>query len=175
MSFLCFYYQYSDNRIFTISQLIIDVAVTSIGFTWTLDLTFGQTLHCIAYIVIVDFILFGIAATTFTWLISNRYLRQNPNEADVEWGYSWDVHLNAFFPPLVLLHFVQLVFFNSKNTQREENYQKRDLFTLLLIHYVFLIGVINSESFFSRLFGNTIWLIAFIYYIYITFLGYNCT
>lgn len=35
-------------------------------------------------------------------------------------------------------------------------------------------GVINSENFFSRLFGNTIWLIAIFYYIYITFLGYNC-
>lgn len=38
----------------------------------------------------------------------------------------------------------------------------------------FFSGVINSDNFFSRLFGNTFWLIAFIYYIYITFLGYNC-
>lgn len=91
--------------------------VTSIGFTWTLNLTFGQTMYCIAYIVFVDFILAGIAVTTFTWLFSNRYLRQNANEADVEWGYSFDVHMNAFFPPLVLLHFVQLVFFNSKYTK----------------------------------------------------------
>lgn len=42
----------------------------------------------------------------------------------------------------------------------------------LLFNY--FSGVINSESFFSRLFGNTIWLVAIIYYIYITFLGYNC-
>lgn len=91
-------------------------AVTSIGFTWTLNLTFGQTLYCIAYILIVDFILAGIIVTTFTWLFAIRYLRQNPNEADVEWGYSFDVHMNAFFPPLVLLHFVQLIFFNSKLT-----------------------------------------------------------
>jgi hypothetical protein len=27
---------------------------------------------------------------------------------DVEWGFSFDVHLNAFFPILVILHFVQL-------------------------------------------------------------------
>lgn len=127
--------------------LVLCVFVTSIGLTWILDLTFRQTVHCIAYIIIVDFILVGILMTTVMWLFANRYLRQNPNEADVEWGYSFDVHMNAYFPPLVLLHFVLLVFFHS---------------------------VINSESFFSRLFGNTIWLVAIIYYIYITFLGYNC-
>lgn len=89
-------------------------SVTSIGFTWTLNLSFGQTLYCIAYILIVDFILAGIISTTITWFIANRYLRQNLNEADVEWGYSFDVHTNAFFPPLILLHFVQLIFFNSE-------------------------------------------------------------
>lgn len=127
--------------------LILCLLVTSIGFTWTLNLTFGQTLYCIAYIVFVDFIVAGIIVTTIVWFFANRYLRQNVNEADVEWGYSFDVHMNAFFPPLVLLHFVQLIFFNS---------------------------VINTDYFFSRVFGNTIWLIAILYYIYITFLGYNC-
>lgn len=42
------------------------------------------------------------------------------------------------------------------------------------MHFCLAIGVINSESFFPRLFGNTIWLVAIFYYIYITFLGYNC-
>lgn len=91
-----------------------NITVTSIGFTWTLDLTFGQTIYCIAYCVVVDFIFVGVIVTTFTWILANRYLRQNTHEADVEWGYSFDVHMNAFFPPLVLLHFVQLMFFNSK-------------------------------------------------------------
>lgn len=90
------------------------ISVTSIGFTWILDLTFRQTVHCIAYIIVVDFILVGIVMTTIFWLFANRYLRQNANEADVEWGYSFDVHMNAYFPPLVLLHFVLLVFFHSQ-------------------------------------------------------------
>lgn len=98
------------------------VSVTSIGFTWILDLTFRQTVHCIAYIIIVDFILVGIIMTTVFWLFANRYLRQNANEADVEWGYSFDVHMNAYFPPLVLLHFVLLVFFHSQYRNSTGNY-----------------------------------------------------
>lgn len=37
-----------------------------------------------------------------------------------------------------------------------------------------LSAIINKDWFFSRVFGNTIWLLALSYYIYITFLGYNC-
>ena len=45
--------------------------------------------------------------------ISNRYLRTRNAEAtsqSVEWGYAFDVHLNAFFPLLIILHVVQLFF-----------------------------------------------------------------
>lgn len=117
-------------------NICFNFVVTSIGFTWTLDLTFGQTLYCIAYIVFVDFILAGIVATTLVWLFANRYLRQNANEADVEWGYSFDVHMNAFFPPLVLLHFVQLIFFNSK-LAFEVQWTKHSIriFTILFCHF----------------------------------------
>lgn len=90
------------------------IVVTSIGFTWTLNLTFGQTIYCILYIIVVDVIIIGILTTTFTWFVANRYLRERNSESDIEWGYCFDVHLNAFFPSLVLLHFVQLIFFNGK-------------------------------------------------------------
>lgn len=90
------------------------IAVTSIGFTWTLDLTFAQTIFCILYIIVVDVIIIGIITTTFTWFVANQYLRERNSESDIEWGYCFDVHLNAFFPSLVLLHFVQLIFFNSE-------------------------------------------------------------
>ena len=33
---------------------------------------------------------------------------------DVEWGYAFDVHLNAFFPLLMILHLFQLVFLGRK-------------------------------------------------------------
>nr|CAI5848799.1 unnamed protein product [Callosobruchus analis] len=45
--------------------------------------------------------------------ILNRYCREKEEIQDVEWGYTFDIHLNAFFPPLVLLHFFQLFFYNG--------------------------------------------------------------
>ena len=47
-------------------------------------------------------------------LLCNRYMViQPPRGQDVEWGYSFDVHLNAFFPLLMILHFFQLPFLNG--------------------------------------------------------------
>lgn len=47
-------------------------------------------------------------------LVMNRYLIvQPPRGQDVEWGYCFDIHLNAFFPLLMILHFFQLPFLNS--------------------------------------------------------------
>ncbi|KAK2497744.1 hypothetical protein MC885_007896 [Smutsia gigantea] len=50
------------------------------------------------------------------WLCVKRQSR----DYDVEWGYAFDVHLNAFYPLLVILHFIQLLFINPlpflKNT-----------------------------------------------------------
>lgn len=38
----------------------------------------------------------------------------------------------------------------------------------------FHLGLIKQDWLISRFLGNTIWLMALSYYIYITFLGYNC-
>ncbi|KAB1256716.1 Protein unc-50-like protein [Camelus dromedarius] len=53
--------------------------------------------------------------------ISNKYLvKRQSRDYDVEWGYAFDVHLNAFYPLLIILHFIQLFFINPlpflKNT-----------------------------------------------------------
>lgn len=77
--------------------------------------------------------------------VTNRYLRIDKSQ-DVEWGYAFDIHLNAFFPPLIILHILQLFIYN---------------------------GLINSNVFGARFVGNTLWFISVIYYIYITFLGYT--
>ena len=45
-------------------------------------------------------------------IITNRYFRipgSSNIEHVVEFGYSFDVHLNAFFPLLIILHIVQLI------------------------------------------------------------------
>ena len=53
---------------------------------------------------------------------------------------------SAFFPLLVILHFVQLFFYHI---------------------------LISQDWYVATLFGNTLWLVALIYYVYINFLGYN--
>lgn len=37
-----------------------------------------------------------------------------PRGQDVEWGYAFDVHLNAFYPLLMILHLFQLAFLGCK-------------------------------------------------------------
>lgn len=122
-------------------------SVTSLGFAWVLSLGFGQTIYFMFYVVFVDCILCGIIVASILWFFANKYMRTNDLAKDVEWGYAFDVHLNAFYPPLIIIHFIQLFFYNA---------------------------VISQDWFISRLFGNTLWLLAIGYYVYITFLGYSC-
>lgn len=92
------------------------ISVTSLGFAWTLSLSIGQSIYFLFYVVIVDFLLAGFVVATILWIFTNKYLRSSQIlDSDVEWGYSFDVHLNAFFPPLILLHFIQLFFYNGKS------------------------------------------------------------
>lgn len=120
--------------------------VTSFGFVFLFNLGFFQTVYFILYVVFVDFLLAGTISATILWLISNKIMRE-PNAENVEWGYSFDVHINATFPPLIILHFIMLMFYKV---------------------------LFSQEWFIARLLGNTLWLLATSYYVYITFLGYNC-
>ncbi|XP_055893713.1 protein unc-50 homolog isoform X1 [Biomphalaria glabrata] len=123
------------------------LCASSIGFTLALNLGILGFIKFLLWVIFVDCIGVGLLIATLFWFISNRYMLINPPRGqDVEWGYAFDVHLNAFFPLLMILHFFQLPF---------------------------LTFFINKEMFLSRFFGNTLWLLAIGYYIYITFLGYS--
>lgn len=126
--------------------LCLTLCITSIGFAWVLSLSFGQMMFFLFYVVFVDCIFCGFVVASFCWWFANRYLRSDKT-IDVEWGYAFDVHLNAFYPPLIILHFVQLFLYWP---------------------------VISHDWFISRFLGNSLWLFAILYYVYITFLGYNC-
>ncbi|XP_064637541.1 protein unc-50 homolog A-like [Lineus longissimus] len=122
---------------------------SSIGFAVVLSLHVLAFFKFIFWVIFVDCIGVGIVIATILWYISNKYLVHSPPgrpTTDVEWGYAFDVHLNAFFPLLMILHLFQLPFLNH---------------------------VINTDWFFGRFFGNTLWIIALCYYSYITFLGYS--
>lgn len=100
--------------------------------------------------------------------ITNRYLRIDRTQ-DVEWGYAFDIHLNAVFPPLIIVHILQLFLYNGEISHifRLVKYTIEQY----LMCFIFA-ALINNNTFTARFLGNTFWFIAVIYYIYITFLGY---
>ncbi|ELV11548.1 Protein unc-50 like protein [Tupaia chinensis] len=127
--------------------LSIWLCVSTIGFGFVLDMGFFETIKLLLWVVFIDCVGVGLLISTLMWFISNKYLvKRQSRDYDVEWGYAFDVHLNAFYPLLVILHFIQLFFINH---------------------------VILTDTFIGYLVGNTLWLIAVGYYIYVTFLGYS--
>jgi hypothetical protein len=65
----------------------------------------------IFYLVLLSFcegILFFVVVNFGSYLKAKLLFVAYISLKDVEWGFSFDVHLNAFFPILVILHFVQL-------------------------------------------------------------------
>ncbi|XP_076264628.1 unc50 RNA binding protein [Rhynchophorus ferrugineus] len=119
---------------------------TSIGFAIMLGYSFIQFLKFLMVEIFLDCIGIGVVIATLLWYVTNKFLKPKNIPQDVEWGFAFDIHLNAFFPPLILLHFVLLIFYN------------------LFLHH---------EGALSVIFGNSFWLAAAIYYVYITFLGYH--
>jgi len=123
------------------------LVVSTAGFAFVLGVGFFQFIKFLFYVIFIDCIGVGLLIATLMWAISNKYmLKPTCQDLDVEWGYCFDVHLNAFFPLLVILHFVQLFFYHI---------------------------LISQDWYVATLFGNSLWLVALIYYVYINFLGYN--
>lgn len=123
------------------------LVASSVGFALVLGLHFVGFLKFILWVIFVDCIGVGLLIATLFWFLTNKYMiLAPPRGQDVEWGYAFDVHLNAFFPLLMILHLFQLIF---------------------------LVPLINQDHFIGLFIGNTFWLVAIFYYIYITFLGYS--
>ncbi|WAQ99049.1 UNC50-like protein, partial [Mya arenaria] len=130
-----------------VELLIIKLKVSSVGFFVVLGLAWHEFIKFLLWMVFVDCIGVGLLVAIILWFFTNRYmLIAPPRGQDVEWAYAFDVHLNAYFPLVMILHLFQLPFLNT---------------------------VIIDGGFFGRIFGNTLWLLAISYYIYITFLGYS--
>ncbi|RWS23697.1 hypothetical protein B4U80_01749 [Leptotrombidium deliense] len=139
--------QYSRDDPAFLVLLGIWFIISSTGLSVVLRLPFVAFIKFLTWVVVIDCVAIGAIIATLFWFFANKYLRKRDiNDEDVEWGFAFDVHLNAFFPPLLILHVFQLFFFNV---------------------------LINHDWFIARLFGNTLWMIAVIYYAYITFLGYS--
>ncbi len=68
-----------------------------------------------------------------------------PTQTPVEWMYAFDIHCNAFFPFFIIIYILQY----------------------------FLLPIVLPPTFFAFFISNTIYSVAFIYYFYITHLGYR--
>lgn len=120
--------------------------ISAVGLSLVLHLPFFSFVKFVLWILFIDCLGVGAVVATIFWFISNKYMRIGPAADDVEWGFAFDVHLNAFFPPLVILHVFQLFFYSY---------------------------FISTDMFIARLFGNSLWLLSSLYYVYITFIGYT--
>eukprot|EP00051_Salpingoeca_urceolata_P031812 m.13071 g.13071 ORF g.13071 m.13071 type:complete len:272 (+) comp4443_c0_seq1:322-1137(+) len=125
------------------------LAVSSVGCAIVFGLSFSKFIGFLLWVVFVDCIGVGAIIATVFWFVTNKYLKTPPLahsvEQHVEWGYAFDVHCNAFFPLLIVLHVLQVI----------------------------LISFIKGDWFGSVILADTLWLVAINYYIYITFLGYR--
>mmetsp|Transcript_13194 Transcript_13194/g.21422 ORF Transcript_13194/g.21422 Transcript_13194/m.21422 type:complete len:276 (-) Transcript_13194:1233-2060(-) len=89
----------------------------------------------------------GVLLATFGWWVSNTYFRARHShsvEQEVEWLYAFDIHCNAYFPMFMLLYVLQF----------------------------FMLPLLLSSSFAASFVADTLYVIAFSYYHYVSFLGY---
>lgn len=133
-----------------VAIMVYFMAVSSLGYAIAFHKRFGGFLKGILYAIVVDFGLVGIIAASIGWYLANQYLLMDntgphTTEQKVEWLYAFDIHCNSFFPFFILLYVVQY----------------------------FLLLVLIRESFVCTLLANTMYALAFSYYLYVTFLGYD--
>lgn len=96
-------------RIFTIYQILIIYCFCRLHNSRN-----NYCNHILVWHLTIKILLSMCNKYLFLRFVLNKYFRPKNEAQDVEWGYSFDVHLNAFFPPLILLHFFQLFFYNGK-------------------------------------------------------------
>ncbi|KAI8906417.1 UNC-50 [Gorgonomyces haynaldii] len=122
--------------------------ISAVAYGIAFSVSFAGTLKLILYTIGVEYLACGALVATALWLLTNKTMIQHRLHAvdqSVEWMYCFDVHCNSFFPFFLLTYVLQF----------------------------FLIGIVYSDTIIGRVVGNTIYLVAFCYYTYITFLGYN--
>lgn len=124
------------------------LVLSSILFALWTNLGVGSCIKLVLWVIFVDTVATGMVVASIFWFVANKYLI-SPTAGrgyDVEWGYAFDVHLNSLFPVILILHVLQLPLVSV---------------------------VIGHGTFLGCLIGNTLWLFALCYYVYITFLGYK--
>lgn len=86
--------------------------ISATGLSLMLHLHMLGFMKFLMWIVFIDCIFVGVIVASLFWFVTNRYMKRSASNDDVEWGFAFDIHLNAFFPPLLILHVFQLFFYN---------------------------------------------------------------
>jgi hypothetical protein len=134
-----------------------------------MKLTFFNIIKLIVWVVFIDCIGVGLLIASVYWFLTNKFLLKNKKgNHDVEWAYCFDVHLNAFLPLLIILHFFQLPFLMS-NTFFCHLIKT---YVIKIINYSFQ-AIIDHDWYVSSIISNTFWLVAISYYFYNLFLGFS--
>nr|CAD7438176.1 unnamed protein product [Timema bartmani] len=96
---------------------------------------------CVSSIVFAFVLRLGfLGFVKFLLFVSNKYLiKPACQDQDVEWGYAFDVHLNAFFPLLIILHVVQLFFYNGLSILHKTQLLLYPLTVLAIVYIVSLV------------------------------------
>eukprot|EP01129_Flabellula_baltica_P005572 TRINITY_DN2031_c0_g1_i2.p1 TRINITY_DN2031_c0_g1~~TRINITY_DN2031_c0_g1_i2.p1 ORF type:complete len:218 (+),score=-0.39 TRINITY_DN2031_c0_g1_i2:15-668(+) len=124
------------------------ILITSISYAIAFSHGLSSIIKTVLWTVFVDYLLVGLIVATFSWYVTNKYMRlnrMNSIEQKVEWLYAFDIHCNSFFPMYVLVHVVQY----------------------------FALFIIISDNFLATVLSNIIYCTGLVYYFYVTFLGYT--
>jgi hypothetical protein len=114
------HYRRDDPSFAVLLSFFLCVAALAWGLAYARG--FLSILKLMVFMVGVDFALVGLVIATSAWVLARRFLRGGRRtvgvSADViaglgaeelEFGYCFDVHCNAFFPVFVSLYVVQYV------------------------------------------------------------------
>ncbi|XP_075477442.1 uncharacterized protein LOC142518537 [Primulina tabacum] len=137
-----------DPAFVVIFSLLLSVA--TMGYCAAYDHSAGHTVFVVISVLLFHFLVIGAILATCFWLLTNNYLREEALnshvvEQRVEWLYSFDVHLNSFFPMFVLLY---------------------------VVHY-FISPLLLAHGFVPVLLSNLLFMVGTSYYHYLNYLGYD--
>ncbi|WRT64750.1 uncharacterized protein IL334_001684 [Kwoniella shivajii] len=138
--------------------LLIAGCIGAAGIAWSILYRFQplKALYTISIMIFRDFLLFSLITSFILYTISNKLLITSSSSSSssssslqlsdnkVEFAYSFDVAVNSFFP----------------------------FFLTVYIGLLPIIAVVTKDNWVCLWVGNTLFLIAQVQYIYVTYLGY---
>lgn len=138
-----------DPAFLSLQLILLILSSISYAIAFQTDHIVLSSLNFIFHSIVVNFLGCGLVVATIGKSICNTYLTIQDNVTHVrqcvEWLYAFDIHCNAFLPLFSLLYVVQFFFLP------------------------FILGV----GLMPYIVSNTLFALAFIWYFYITHLGYR--